>query len=84
MNASLKINKVKLPTDFVHRELMVMVRMGREVILQLKSIAFIDLKSIQADDFSNFWASFWVDAINVVDVIHERIAHTSSVLQTCT
>jgi hypothetical protein len=37
---------------------MVMVRTGREAILQLKSIVFIDLKLIQADDFLNFWASF--------------------------
>ena len=60
---------------------MVMVKRGREAILQLKSIAFLDLQSIQANDLLNFWASFWVDAINVVDVIHERIAHASSVLQ---
>jgi hypothetical protein len=80
-NGSLKINKVEPPTDFARGELMVMVKRGREAILQLKSIAFLDLQSIQANDLSNFWASFWVDAINVVDVIHERIAHASSVLQ---
>ena len=58
---------------------MAMIRKGKQALLQLESIAFVDLQSIQAADFQDFW----IETIRVIEGIHERIAHANAALQLC-
>jgi hypothetical protein len=41
--------------DRAREEILNMTRKGREVLSQLESIAFIDLRSIKVDEFPGFW-----------------------------
>jgi hypothetical protein len=43
----------------------------------LESIASIDLQSIQAADFPNFW----IETVRVVSGLNERIAHADAVFR---
>lgn len=76
-NALLGIGLVKVPADRARGELLDMVRKGREVLLQLESIAFVDLHSIQVDEFQDFW----IKTIRVVEGLYERVAQADAVLQ---
>ena len=58
-------------------ELLDMVGKGREALLQLETIAFIDLRSIQADELRNIW----IDVIRVAEGLCERIAQVVAALQ---
>jgi hypothetical protein len=58
-------------------DLVAMIQKGREVLLQLESIASIDLQSIQAADFPNFW----IETVRVVSGLNERIAHVDAVFR---
>jgi hypothetical protein len=69
---------VKMPADKAREELMATIQKGREALLQLESIAFIDPHSIQ-DDSPNFWLGL----IRIVEGLTERISHTDAVLQLC-
>ena len=47
----LGISLVEVPVDCTRGEMLDIIRKGREAILQLESIIFIDLLSIKADEF---------------------------------
>jgi hypothetical protein len=47
------IDLVGVPADRARGEILDIIRKGRKVLLQLESIAFIDLCSIQADEFQS-------------------------------
>ena len=47
----LGISLVEVPVDCTCGEMLDIIRKGREAILQLESIIFIDLLSIKADEF---------------------------------
>jgi hypothetical protein len=79
VNTILELGLGKVPAISAHGELMAMIRKGKQMLLQLESIAFIDLQSIQAADFPDFW----VETIRVIEGIHERIAHANAALQLC-
>jgi len=66
-----------MPADRVEEELMVIVRKGRESLLQLESIAFVDLCSVQANEFR----TFWIDAVRVIQGLSERLAQADTVLR---
>jgi hypothetical protein len=76
-NGFLGIGLVKVPADRARGELLDMVRKGREALLQLKSIAFIDLRSIQIDEFRDFW----IDTIRVIEGLNERVAQADLALR---
>jgi len=76
-NFSSRIFNTPDRADSTHGELMAMIRKGREMLLQLKSIAFVDLKSIRADDFPNFW----IETFRAAEGIHERVAHADAALR---
>lgn len=76
-NAFLGIGLAKLPEDPTHEEVLDMVRKGRQALLQLESIAFIDLRSTQVDDFPGFW----IETMRVVQGLNERVAQADAVLQ---
>jgi hypothetical protein len=76
-NAFLGIGLVKVPADRARGEILDMIRKGREALLQLESIALIDLRSIQVDKFPGFW----IETIRVVEGLHERVARADAVLQ---
>lgn len=74
---------VEVPADRTRGEILDIVRKGREALLELESIAFIDLRSIQPDEFQ----SLWKETFRVVHQINERV--TDEALQprlcsTCT
>ena len=70
---------VKMPTETARGELMATIQEGREALLQLESIAFVDSRSIRADDSPNFW----LGVIHIVEGLNERISHADAVLQLC-
>ena len=70
---------IKMPTETACGELMATIQEGREALLQLESIAFVDSRSIQADDSPNFW----LGVIRIVEGLTERISHADAVLQLC-
>jgi hypothetical protein len=74
----LEFGGIDMPADRARGELMAMIQDGRLALLQLESIASIDFKSIPSDDFRHFW----IDAVRVVEGLHERIAIASALLQT--
>jgi hypothetical protein len=76
-NALLGIGLVKVPPDRARREILDVIRKGRDALFQLESIAFIDLGSIQDDEFRGFWA----EAIRVIFGLHERVAQAEAVFQ---
>jgi hypothetical protein len=53
-NAFLGIGFIEVPADHARGEILDIIRKGREALLQLESIAIIDLRSIQADEFQSF------------------------------
>lgn len=63
--------------DGTHEEILDMVRKGRQELLQLESIASIDFRSIQVDDFPDLW----IDAMRVIGGLSERIAQADVVLE---
>ena len=69
----------ELPVDHdgTHEEILDMVRKGRQELLQLESIASIDFRSIQVDDFPDLW----IDAMRVIGGLSERIAQADVVLE---
>src|ERR1700722_3835217 len=79
INTVLEFGLGKLPAINAHGELMAMIRKGKQALLQLESIAFVVLQSIQAADFQDFW----IETIRVIEGIHERIAHANAALQLC-
>ena len=76
-NAFFGIGPVKVPADLAREEIKDMIRKGREALLQLESIALIDLRSIQADEFRGFW----IETIRIIEGLHERVAQADVVLQ---
>jgi hypothetical protein len=71
--------------DRARGEMLDIIRKGREAILQLESIAFIDLRSIQADEFR----SFWTETIRVIEGLNEQVTRAGAALEprlclTCT
>lgn len=76
-DAILGIGLVKVPADRAREEILDTVRKGREALLQLKSIAFIDLRSIKVDEFQGFW----IETIRVFEGLHERVAQADVVLR---
>ena len=70
---------IKMPTETARGELMATIQEGREALLQLELIAFVDSRSIQADDSPNFW----LGVIRIVEGLTERISHADAVLQLC-
>jgi hypothetical protein len=79
VNASLEFGGlVKMtPVDHARGEIMTMIRNGREVLLQLKSIAHLDFQSVPAGDFPNFW----METVRVIEGLHEQIAHADVAVQ---
>ena len=65
-----------MPANLVEEELMVIVQKGRESLLQLESIAFVDLRSVQANEFR----TFWIEAVRVIQGLSERLAQADTVL----
>ena len=68
-NAFLSISLVEVSADRAHKEVLDIVRKGREALLQLESIAFVDLHSIQADEFQ----SLWIESICVIEGLNEQV-----------
>jgi hypothetical protein len=61
----------------VEGELADMFRRGREALLKLESIAFVDLQSIQSDEFQNFW----IETFRVVEGLSERVTQVDTLLR---
>jgi hypothetical protein len=84
-NAFLGIGLVEVSADRARGEVLDIIRKGREALLQLESIAFIDLRSIQADEFR----SLWIESIRVIEGLNERVTRADAALEprlclTCT
>jgi len=76
-NAFLSINP---PVDRrIQKEILDMAQKGRQALLQLESIAFVDFSSIQIDDFPGFW----IETMRVMEGLNERVAQADAVLQLC-
>jgi hypothetical protein len=73
----LGIGLVEVPADRARGEILDIIRKGREALLQLESIAFIDLSSIQADKFQ----SFWIETIRVIEGLKERVTRADAALE---
>ena len=69
----------EVPADRSREEILDIIRKGRRVLLQLESIAFTDLRSVQPDELQGFWA----EAIRVVEGLIERVMRVDVVLQPC-
>lgn len=65
------LGPVEVPADRVRGEILDSRRNGREVLLQLESIAFIDLRSIQADKYDEY-RSLLLETIRVIEGVIER------------
>jgi hypothetical protein len=59
------------------REILDMVRRGRQALLRVEAIPTIDLRSIKAEEFRGLW----LDTIRVVVGLNERIAQADAALQ---
>ena len=68
---------MQVPADRALEELTEMIRKGREALLQMESIALIDLRSIHVDEFRDFW----INVVRVVEGLYERVAQAEAVLQ---
>ena len=68
-----------MPADGARRELTTIIQKGREVLLQLESISFVDFQSIPADDFQDFY----IEMVHVIEGLHERCALARAVLEMC-
>lgn len=68
-NALRGISLVKVPAARGRGEILDMAQKGRNALAQLESITFIDLRSIQVDDFPGFWMEF----IRVSEELHDRV-----------
>jgi hypothetical protein len=77
LNSFLDIGPTKVPADRVEGELADMFRRGREALLKLESIAFVDLQSIQSDEFQNFW----IETFRVVEGLSERVTQVDTLLR---
>jgi hypothetical protein len=77
VNSFFNVGLIKVPAERARGEITDMVRRGREVLLRLESIGFIDLHSIRANEFQDFW----IKAIRVIEGLHERVAQADVVLQ---
>jgi hypothetical protein len=75
-NALRGIGLVKVPAACGCGEILDMAQRGRDALAQLESIAFIDLRSIQVDDFPGLWIEF----IRVSEGLHDRVAQADAVL----
>jgi hypothetical protein len=81
------VKKVPVPVEEEDRdraptreEIRTVIRNGREALLRLESIAYLDFRTVEAgDDF----ATFWMDAIRVVEGLHEQVARADVVLRLC-
>lgn len=76
-NAFLGIGLVEVSADRARGEMLDMIRKGRKAISQLESIAFIDLRLIQADEFRNFW----IETIRVIEGLNERVTRAGAALE---
>jgi hypothetical protein len=84
-SASLGIGLVGVPADCARGEILDVIRMGRGALLELELIVFIDLHSIQADEFQ----SFWIESIRVIEGLNELVTRADAALHprlcsTCT
>jgi hypothetical protein len=68
-----------VPVDHVEGELADMFRRGREALLKLELIAFVDLQSIQSDEFQNFW----IETFCVVEGLSEQVTQVDTLLYLC-
>jgi hypothetical protein len=68
-----------MPADRAREELKDIVRMGRKALLQLESIALIDLRSIPIDEYRDLW----METMHVAAGLHERVSQVDMVLQLC-
>lgn len=67
----------KPPADLALGEVKALVEKGREALVQMKSLAFVDIQSIQRDDYPNFW----MEVVSVIEGIQERLVQAIEVLQ---
>jgi hypothetical protein len=78
-NAFLGIGPLEIPADRTRGEILDLIRKGRRALLQLESIAFIDLRSIKPDEFQGFW----IEAVRVIEGLNERVTRADVALQPC-
>ena len=73
----LELGHVKVPVDHARGEILAMVQKGRDALLDLETIAYIDLHSVKHKDFPNFF----IEMVRVIKGLHERIARADEVLR---
>ncbi len=76
-NAFLGIGLVEVPADRARGEIPDIIKKGREALLQLESIAFIDFGSIQVDDFPGFW----IETMHVIEGLKEQVTRADAALE---
>lgn len=62
--------KVRSDSDRAREDIQDMIQNGREALFQLESIPFIDLRSIQVDEYQ----SFWIECIRVIEGLSQADA----------
>ncbi len=76
-NVFLSINP---PADRrIQKEILDMAQKGRQALLQLELIVFINFSSIQIDDF----LGFWIETMCVMEGLNEQVTQADAVLQLC-
>ena len=66
-----------MPVDHACGEILAMIQKGRDALLDLETIAYIDLHSVKHKDFPNFF----IEMVCIIEGLHEQIAHADEVLQ---